>query len=74
MILAQVVFQILCSQDCFTVQNAKVRKETYFSKIFTEIRDIIQSNIYRIYTLGIICMPNTVKLFNFTLLIFAFCR
>ena len=29
MILAQAVLQILCWQDCFTIQNAKVRKGRY---------------------------------------------
>ena len=53
-ILVQVVLQLLCSQGCLTIQNAKVGKE------------IIQANIYRIlptfnqiiYTLDTICMPN----------------
>ena len=35
MIRVQAVFQLFCSQDCFTIQNAKSRK-----------REIIQPNIY----------------------------
>ena len=67
MILAQVVLQILRSQGCITIQNAKVEK-----------RGIIQPNIYRIlckanqviYTLDTICMPNIMFLAQGVLQIF----
>ena len=65
-ILAQVVLQVFCWKDCFTIWNASWKRE------------IIQSNIYRIlpkvnqviYTLDTMCMPNFMILPQVVLQIF----
>ena len=77
MILAKAVLQILCWQDCFTVQMTRL---LYCAKCQSWKRDIIQPNIDRtlpkvnqvIYTLVTICEPNIMILAQAYLQIF--CR
>ena len=68
MVLAQAVLQIFCWQDCFTIQDAKVKKGTQFSQLCIEFCQKLIRQV--IYTLDTICMPKIMILAQVLLLIF----
>ena len=61
MILAQAVLQIFCGQDCFTTQNAEVRKGRKSSQIFTEFcQKITRSSTHWTQSVYIIILAQAV--------------